>query len=50
MLGLIIFLLFPLGIGFAAGYGTRAWISRRRRAVAREEYYKKHPEKRESLA
>jgi hypothetical protein len=30
-----------LGIGFAGGYGVREWISRRRHAAAREEYFRK---------
>jgi hypothetical protein len=37
----ILFLMVLLGIGFAAGYGTREWMSRRRRAIAREEYLRK---------
>jgi hypothetical protein len=37
----ILFLMVLLGIGFAAGYGTREWLSRRRRAVARAEYLRK---------
>ena len=33
-----------LGIGFAAGYGIREWKSRRRRAIAQREYFRRHPE------
>ena len=36
-----------LGIGFAAGYGTREWMSRRRRAVARAEYLRKREARRD---
>jgi hypothetical protein len=36
----LLFLLF----GFAAGYGARAFMSRRRRAAAREEFWRKHPD------
>jgi hypothetical protein len=33
-------------LGFAAGYGTREWISRRHRAAAREAHFRKQQEKR----
>jgi hypothetical protein len=36
--------LITLGIGFAAGYGIREWKSRRRRAIAQQEYFRRHPE------
>jgi hypothetical protein len=36
--------LITLGIGFAAGYGIRDWKSRRRRAAAQQEYFRRHPE------
>jgi hypothetical protein len=35
--------------GFASGYGVREWIARRRRAAAREKYYKENPEIRRLL-
>ena len=31
-------------ISFACGYGVREVISRRRRAIERERYYRRHPE------
>jgi hypothetical protein len=34
----LILVLLPLVISFACGYGLRAWISRRRRAAAREKF------------
>jgi hypothetical protein len=34
-------------IGFALGYGMRALMSRRRRAVLRKRYYEKQPEHRQ---
>ena len=37
-------LLLVILISFACGYGVRELISRRRRAVIREEYYRNHPE------
>ena len=30
--------------GFASGYGVREWIARRRRAAAREKYYRANAE------
>jgi hypothetical protein len=36
--------LITLAIGFAVGYGIRDWKSRRRRAIAKREYFKRHPE------
>jgi hypothetical protein len=39
-------MVFALIIGFAGGYGTREWISRRRRAAAREEYFRAREERR----
>ena len=44
MFKLVLFLV-SLGVSFAAGYGIREMKSRRRRAVAREEYLRKHPER-----
>jgi hypothetical protein len=41
--------LFLVLIGFASGYGVREWIARRRRAAAREQYYKNNPEIRRLL-
>jgi hypothetical protein len=38
-------LVLGLMVGFAGGYGTREWISRRRRAVAREEYFIRQQQK-----
>ena len=35
-----------LGIGFACGYVVRELISRRRRATAREEFFKRREQKR----
>jgi len=35
-----------LGIGFACGYGVRELKSRRRRAVAREEFLQRREQKR----
>jgi hypothetical protein len=35
--------------GFASGYGVREWSARRRRAAAREKYYKENPEMRRLL-
>ena len=46
MLKLVLFLIVLPGISFAGGYGTREWISRRRRAIAREQYFERHPEAR----
>jgi hypothetical protein len=46
MFRLILFFIVMPGIGFAGGYGTREWISRRRRAIAREEYFERHPDRR----
>jgi len=49
MMGLLLALLPLLMIivfSFACGYGLREWISRRRRAAAKEKYYQKYPEKR----
>jgi hypothetical protein len=43
----LISLIIPLGIGFACGYGLRELISRRRRAAAREAYFRKQKEKQE---
>jgi len=37
-----------IGIGFAFGYGIRELISRRRRAIAREEWLRRQDEKRHS--
>ena len=42
----ILFLIVLPVIGFAAGYGVRERISRRRRAIAREQYFESHPEER----
>ena len=43
----IILVVFTLtGFGFACGYLTREWMSRRRRAAARKQYYERHPEER----
>jgi len=42
-LGLLPFLAVVL-ISFACGYGVREVISRRRRAIEREKYYRRHPE------
>ena len=36
--------LIALGVGFAGGYGLREWKSRRRRAIAQQEYFRRHPE------
>ena len=36
--------LIALGVGFAGGYGIREWKSRRRRAIAQQEYFRRHPE------
>jgi hypothetical protein len=47
MLKLILFLMILPGISFAAGYGVREWISRCRRAIARERYFERHPEARD---
>jgi hypothetical protein len=33
-------------LGFALGYASREWISRRHRAAAREEYLRRQEEKR----
>ena len=44
-----IFILLPYAIAFAAGYGIREWISRRRRAAAREEWLRKQDEKQQKL-
>ena len=38
MFQVVLDILLPL-IGFACGYGVREWISRRRRAAAREKFY-----------
>ena len=46
MFRLILFFIVMPGICFAGGYGTREWISRHRGAVAREEYFERHPEAR----
>ena len=40
MRGLILSWL-PLTISFAAGYGIREWISRRRRAIARKDHFER---------
>jgi hypothetical protein len=32
-------------VGFVSGYGVREWISRRRRAAAREEWLRRKREK-----
>ena len=42
----LVFALVLLGIGFVAGYGVRALISRKRRALAREELSRKRDQKR----
>ena len=47
MFRLILFFIVMPGIGFAAGYGVRERISRRRRAIAREQYFERHPEARD---
>jgi hypothetical protein len=36
--------LITLVLGFAAGFGIREWISRRRRAIAQREYFRRHPD------
>jgi len=41
--------IFSIGIGFAGGYGLREWISRRRRAIAREEWLRRYDEKQRKL-
>ena len=41
----LILVLLPLVISFACGYGLRAWISRRRRAAAREKFHAQLREK-----
>lgn len=40
----LILTLLPYAIAFAAGYGIREFISRRRRAAARKEYLQKQEE------
>jgi hypothetical protein len=44
----VIFDLLPLFatavISFACGYGIREWMARRRRATAREKFYRDHPD------
>jgi hypothetical protein len=45
MSDLIVILLLLL-ISFACGYGIRELKSRHRRAAARKEYYRRHPEER----
>ncbi|HZE54730.1 MAG TPA: hypothetical protein VE111_15885 [Bradyrhizobium sp.] len=42
----LILVLLPLVISFACGYGLRAWMSRRRRAAAREKFHAQLREKR----
>ena len=41
----LILVLLPLVISFACGYGLREWISRRRRAAAREKFHAQLREK-----
>jgi hypothetical protein len=41
---IVILPLITLVIGFAGGYGIREWKSRRRRAIAQREYFRRHPE------
>jgi len=43
MLKLILVILSPLAVSFACGYGTRDWISRRRRKGVRKKFYKRYP-------
>jgi hypothetical protein len=38
-------LILVLALGFGGGYGTREWISRRRRAIAREEFFQRKAER-----
>jgi len=38
-----------LSIGFVGGYGVREFISRRRRAAAREEWFKRQNRKKQKL-
>jgi hypothetical protein len=44
--GIMLTLILAAAIGFGGGFWVREWISRRRRAAAREEYFLKHPERR----
>jgi hypothetical protein len=46
LLALSFVLLFFI-VGFACGYGVRELIARRRKAAAREKFYKEHPELRQ---
>jgi hypothetical protein len=39
-------LLIGLFVGFGLGYGVREFLSRRRRAAERTQYYERHPEER----
>lgn len=41
-----IFALIVLSVGFVAGYGVRALMSRKRRAIAREEWLRRLDQKR----
>ena len=36
--------LMALAIGLLGGYLIREWKSRRRRAIAQQEYFRRHPE------
>ena len=49
-MGALIFTFIVFGFGFGAGYGIRELKSRRRRAVAREEWLRRQEEKREREA
>jgi len=40
----LIAVLLSLIISFACGYGVREWVSRRRHAAARKDYFERHPE------
>ena len=49
MLGLIVrffpfVILIVIAISFGCGYAVRDWISRRRHAADREQFYQRHPE------
>ena len=42
---IVLKLIFLLAVSFASGYGTREWISRRRRAAEREKFFRRKQEK-----